>query len=51
MQLKPPFDNELKRLEILRRLNKIPGSKISDKDITKYPSIPLYAFNDEAALN
>jgi hypothetical protein len=51
MQLKPPFDNELKRLEVLRRLNEIPGIKISDRDITKYPSVPLSAFNDEAALN
>ena len=51
MQLKPPFDDELKRLEVLRRLNEIPGIKISDRDITKYPSVPLSAFNDDAALN
>ena len=33
MQLKLPF-YELKRLEVLRCLNEIPGIKISDSDIT-----------------
>jgi hypothetical protein len=51
MQLKPPFNDELKRLEVLRRLNEIPGITIPDKAIDKYPSVPLSVLNNEAALN
>lgn len=51
MQLKPPFDDELKRLEFLRRLNEIPGVTIPDKAIDKYPSISLSTLNNKAALN
>ncbi len=51
IRLKPPFSNELKRLEVLRRLNEIPGVTIPDETIAKYPSIPLSLLNNEAALN
>ena len=37
----PPFDSEKQRLELLRRLNAIPGITIEKEKITKYPSFPL----------
>jgi len=50
MRTKPPFSDELKRSEFLRRLNEIPGITIPDKAIDKYPSISLSTLNNEAAL-
>jgi hypothetical protein len=38
---KPPFDDESKRLELLKRLNAIPGVQIPSDGITRRPSIPL----------
>jgi hypothetical protein len=40
-QLKPPFDAEAKRLELLRRLNAIDGVSIPTEAITRRPGIPL----------
>ena len=51
MQSKPPFGDERKRLEILRRLNEIPGITIPGEGITKYSHIPLSVLNNEATLN
>ncbi len=39
MKMQSPFDNESKRLELLRRLNEIPGIVISPEAITKRPNI------------
>lgn len=50
MRSKPPFDDELKRTQVLRRLNEIPGVAIPDEATTKYPTFPLSALRDEAAL-
>ncbi len=50
MRTKPAFNDELKRLEFLRRLNEIPGVTIPDKAIDKYPSISLSTLNSEIAL-
>jgi hypothetical protein len=50
MKKQPPFDDEHKRLELLRRLNDIPGVTIPRDAIEKWPSITLTTFNDEAAL-
>jgi hypothetical protein len=47
---KPPFDTEEKRLEILKRLNRIKGISLSEDEINKRPNIPLSAFNDPQAL-
>lgn len=48
---KPPFDDEEKRLELLWRLNEIPGVDISEARINGIPTFPLSALRDEAALN
>ena len=49
-QYKAPFDSEEKRLELLSRLNAIPGVSLPDSAITKRPGIPLSTFEDESAL-
>jgi uncharacterized DUF497 family protein len=38
---RPPFDNEAMRLELLRRVNEIPGVSFGPEVITKRPSIPV----------
>jgi hypothetical protein len=38
---KPPFNDERRRMEILRRLNEIPGVVIPESAIGRRPSIPL----------
>lgn len=45
-----PFNDEAKRLELLDRLNQIPGVKIPRDDITRRPSFPLSLLRDEIAL-
>jgi hypothetical protein len=47
---RPPFDSELKRRELLDRLNAIPGVSIPADVITRRPSIPLSVLADPAAL-
>lgn len=46
---KPPFDSEVKRLELLQRLNDVPGVSIPTEAIARRPSIPLstLAKNDD----
>jgi hypothetical protein len=39
--MKPPFDDEPKRQELLRRLNSIPGVELPSDSISRYPSIQL----------
>jgi len=51
MQKHMPFKEELKRMELLRRLNEIPGVSLSQDSITKYPSLLLSIFKDEAVLS
>jgi len=41
MKSKPPFDDESVRMELLRRLNALPGITIPANAITRRPSIPL----------
>lgn len=50
MKMQSPFDNESKRLELLRRLNEIPGIAISPEAISKRPNIPLTIFKNEDVL-
>jgi hypothetical protein len=38
---RPPFDNEAMRLELLRRVNEIPGVSFGPEVITKRPSIQI----------
>lgn len=48
--VKPPFDLEQKRVELLNRLNTIPGVAVPADAITRRPSMPLFALTSEAAL-
>jgi hypothetical protein len=41
LKARPPFDDEQTRLELLRRVNEIPGISFTEQMITKRPSIPL----------
>ncbi len=50
MKKHPPFNDEHKRLELLRRLNDIPGVTVPRSAIEKWPSIPLTTLNNETAL-
>lgn len=50
-QYKPTFDTEVKRRELLKRLNAIPGvQKMPDEVISKRPGIPLSVLKNDAAL-
>jgi hypothetical protein len=50
LQRRPPFDSEEKRLELLSRINKLPGVDLSEETITRFPTIPLSTLLDESAL-
>jgi len=50
MRATPPFDNEVNRLELLRRLNEVPGIVVPEKAVEKYPSVLLSPLNNEIAL-
>jgi hypothetical protein len=45
-----PFGTKSKRMELLRRLNQLPGVDFPDDAITRRPSIPLSMLKDEAVL-
>jgi hypothetical protein len=49
LKARPPFDNEQTRLELLRRVNEIPGVSYGSEVITKRPSIPLSLLASEPA--
>ena len=46
MVKKSVFSAEEKRLELVRRLNRIPGLKIPEDAIARRPSVPLEKFAD-----
>jgi len=46
----PPFDLDEKRLELLRRLNEVPGIRLPADSIGRVPSVPLAALADKQAL-
>lgn len=50
MQARSPFDDDVKRLELCRRLNEIPGVHIPEDAVTRYPNIALAALKAESAL-
>ncbi len=50
MKSRPPFDDEGRRMELLRRLNEIPGVALPDESVNLYPGILLSTFQDEGAL-
>jgi hypothetical protein len=41
MDKNPPFDTDVKRLDLLGRLNEIPGVTLSQDNISKFPQIPI----------
>ena len=47
---KPPFDQQGKRLELLSKLNEIPGIDLPETAIEKRPRIPLATFSTQDAL-
>jgi hypothetical protein len=46
----PPFDSEDKRMEMLRRLNEIPGVSLPPESISKRPGIRMDLLTDAGAL-
>jgi len=48
---KPPFDAEGKRLELLGKLNDIPGVSLPEDSISKRPAIPMDALKNAEALD
>jgi hypothetical protein len=47
---KPPFDDEAKRRELLKRLNEIEGVNFPADAITKRPPIALQLLSDDGRL-
>lgn len=50
MRRRPPFDDETKRLELLKRLNDIPGVSLPPDAIDRRPSIPLAILAGDASM-
>ena len=46
----PPFDQDSKRLELLRKLNEISGVDLPESAVTRRPRIPLATFASPEAL-
>jgi hypothetical protein len=46
----PPFDDEAKRLELVRRLNEIPGVSVRDDAIFRRPAFDLSTLRDRTAM-
>ena len=46
----PPFDQDDLRLELLHKLNSIPGANLTQDSITKLPNLPLALFKDPVKL-
>lgn len=50
LKTRPAFEDEGKRLELLRRLNAIEGISISSDAVSRRPSFALATLADEARL-
>lgn len=50
LKKRSPFDSEVQRLELLRRLNEIAGINLPKDGITRRPSIRLLKLEDDAVL-
>jgi len=46
----PPFSQRAKRLELLRRLNEVPGVSFGENEVDVRPSVPLRELADESRL-
>jgi len=51
IQTRPVFNEENKRLELLNRLNTIPGFNLPQDNISGYPGVELSLLKDETAWN
>ncbi len=51
LQRKQPFASDVKRLELMRRLNKIPGVSFNEQVINREPSFKLGVLAQERALS
>jgi hypothetical protein len=47
MRDRPPFDSKDKRLELVRRLNEIPGVELPNEAIDKWPNFPVSAVHEK----
>jgi hypothetical protein len=47
----PPFDQDAKKLELLRKLNEIPGINLPHDAIAKQPDVQIALFRDDKNLN
>ena len=47
----PAFDGDAKRLDLLHRLNQVPGISLSSDSINRYPTILLSVLKDDSTLN
>lgn len=50
MQTRPPFDNEAKRIELLHRLNELPGVSLPSDAINRRPGLGLATLKNDTAL-
>jgi len=50
LQTKPPFNDKTKRVDLLRRLNKVEGVSLPEDSIDRYPSIYLSALTSKNSL-
>jgi hypothetical protein len=50
MKARPPFDDEVKRRELMQRLNAIPGITLPADSIGRRPSFPLAALKEDSSL-
>ena len=50
LKTRSPFDDEPKRLELLQRLNTIPGVSIPEEAITRRPSFALSALKETSSM-
>jgi hypothetical protein len=50
MRKSTPFDVDANRLDLLHRLNEIPGVEIPEDALNRRPGVPLSIFSDEANL-
>jgi hypothetical protein len=51
MRVNPPFESDEKRMELLRRLNEVPGINLPPASIREAPTIPLAALADQRVFD
>jgi hypothetical protein len=51
LKSEPPFDSKAKQMELLRKLNEVPGVAISEDRMEGRPSIAISRLGEKAALD